>query len=170
MEITHVQWTIQDYLIIHSCYGYVSLPHWVVDLTNKISETSSSGGRIKPKYSPDFRFPQSQLVSMGESATQTGCIANTAQALKMTWVLNGEVTNDLHKKYGRSCSRATHTHTMLCHRSGLEKPCKHTSATRTRIKKGSLQLVLWLTYICNPICSYKSTNTRQVNVNNTMCM
>ena len=116
MEITQVQWSIQDYLIIHSCY--VSLPHWVVDLTN-VSKTSSSGGRIKPKYSPDFRFPQSQLVSMGESATPTGCIANTAQELKMTWVLNGEVTNDLHTKYGRSCSCATHTHTMLCHRSGL---------------------------------------------------
>ena len=84
-------------LFIHvtvTCHYHIEL----LTSPTKFPTTSSSGGRIKPKYSPDFRFPRSQLVSMGESATPTGCIANTAQDLKMTWVLNGEVTNDLHKK------------------------------------------------------------------------
>ena len=49
MEITHVQWSIQDYLIIHSCYGYVSLPHWVVDLTNKISNNFVLGWQDQTK-------------------------------------------------------------------------------------------------------------------------
>ena len=147
-----------------SNYVYVTL----CGLTNKTYKTSrSSGGRIKPKYSPNFRFPQSQLVSMA-TRLRSALLFSTAKNLRYNTGVEWRRNQGSSQHHGRSYSYVTNTHTMLCHGSGLEKPCRHAPATQTKSKKVVCNLLVIYTcnaiyiYIALQLSIYKSTNTRQM--------